>query len=244
MLEIKELYNLPYKALSLTDWVLRDDWFPELSASLTCFNSEVLEVLQAEARLQVRELVNVYGDGYRVTEMHTLWFDGEPVFIVQNAGRGGSDHRKRWVTDSARYWALLAYLFSKCCTSDEAFDSVDPSTQVYEEEVFCFYGQDFSAQFGYAVEPRAPGYCLMGHATSLVPGAGTDWVLAMLDKAVAQPHPYIRRGACVLQLSRALTQAELDSNPRLTQSLEGTSFDRYVWYVPASRPDNETVLSV
>jgi len=89
MLEIKELYNLPYKALSLTDWVLRDDWFPELSASLTCFNSEVLEVLQAEARLQVRELVNVYGDGYRVTEMHTLWFDGEPVFIVQNAGRGG-----------------------------------------------------------------------------------------------------------------------------------------------------------
>lgn len=244
MLELKEIYNLPYKALALTDWVLRDGWFPEIDSVSSLLGGEDLEALQSEGRLQVRELVNVYGDGYRVTEMNTVWFDDAPVFITQNAGRGGVDHRKRWVTDTARYWALLAYLLSKSNGEDTDCDHVAPSTLVYEEEVFCFYGQDFSAQFGYKTEPRTPGYCLMGHAPSLVPGSDPRWVLAMLEKQVEQPQPFVRRGACVMQLLRGLTQAELDSNPRLSEGLQDSKFDRYVWYVPVERPVNEPVLSV
>lgn len=244
MLQIKELYDLPYNALDLNNWVLRDDWFPEINTVTSLLGGSALEKLQAEGRLQVRELVNVYGDGHRITEMCTVWFDGEPVFIAQNAGRSGRDHRKRWLTNTPRYWALLGYLFSMSDCEDEALETIDPSTLVYEEDVFNFYGQDFSAQFGYKTEPRTPGYCLLPHAEGIVPGSTPGWVLVMLGKSVAQAAPFIRRGGCVMQLLRPLSQAELDSNPRMTQALEGTEFDRYVWYVSAARPDNTVVLSV
>lgn len=244
MLQIKDIYSLPARKLSLSDYVLREDWFPELSCTSPYLDTAVVDAMEAEGRLQVRELINDnIGDGYRMAQMSTVWFDGEPVFIVQNAGRSGRDHFKRWVTNSEKYVALVAYLLSKAMAQQVSSDLVSPEEWVYEEEVFQFYGRDFAQDFGYQTEPKAAGYCFLGEA-SLVPGYEPSWALVMLSKDVHQAHPYIRRGDYVMQLRRELSQEELDSNPLLTSSLEGTEYNRYVWYAPATRPDNESVLSI
>jgi hypothetical protein len=246
MLKIKEIYTLPFTPpRALTDWVLGDDWFPEIGGCGRILTSPTLTALQAEGRLTVREVVNDYIDGYRVRMMMTLWLDGEPVCIIQAAGRDGRDHLVRWVTDAPRYWQLLAYLLSKVEIEDDSQGRfVDPDTEVYEETVFSFYGKNDAERFGYATEEKVPGYCILPHADSIVRGVRLDQALVMLSKLVPEPAQYIRSGDYVMELERPLSRAELDSNPRLEASLEGTSNDRYVWYKAAKRPKDQPVLSV
>lgn len=244
MLKIKDVYKIAGIVRPLTEWVLRERWFPEAASALSLLGTPALEAMQAEGRLQVRELVNPYIDGYRIAQMHTLWLDGHPVLIVQDAGRGGDDHHKRWVTDGPRYFEMLAYLLSKLAVENEAHDITDPEAEVYEETVFSFYGKDFGEQFGYKAEPRTKGYCLMPHALHIVPGCDATWVLALLDASVAEPAAYIRRGDCVLALERHLNAEELASNPAMTPFLKSGQPARYVWYRPSARPAGAAVLSV
>lgn len=245
MLQLKDIYCLPANTLNLSDWVLREDWFPELSNVLPSLGSAEFDEMENENRLHVRQLINNSTDGgYRVALMHTVWFDDQPVFIVQNEGRSGRDHVKRWVTNNEKYGALLAYIISKAAVPSGNYDLISPDAWVYEEDVFHLYGQDFAEQFGYKTEPKTPGYMLLNDPERIVPGADPSKVLAGVSKDVPQAHPYIRRGGFVMRLERDISKEELDSNPLLMGSLEGTEYNRYVWYVPAPRPENEPVISV
>ncbi len=241
MLKLKEIYALEGKTCALTDWVMRDEWFPELSNGVS--SGPLLDVLQSEGRIQVKELANPYIDGNRVAELHTVHFDGEPVLIVQQAGRSGCDHRKRWVTDAPRYFALLGYVLSKTSSEDSNFEFADPEKLVYPEEVLCFYGHDFAKNFGIDIEAKAPGYQLFPHVENLVPGCDPSRILAQVTAGLT-PSSYIRRDECVMQLDVALTREELDSNPRLEATLEGDKNNRYFWYRRCERPQDAPVLKV
>lgn len=146
-MKVKTVYTLPATPIALTDWVLRDDWFPEISVTSN-LGTDVLEELEKEGRLKVKCLVDFYIDYRRYAAMHTVWFDELPVFIVQNAGREGDDHFNRWVTDLPRYLQLLGYLQSKI-PLEIRFEATDPEKEVFPEEIFRFYGMDFSDQVGY-----------------------------------------------------------------------------------------------
>lgn len=146
-MKLKTVYTLPATHVALTDWVLRDDWFLEIP-DVNNRISDVLEELEKEGRLKVKCLVDVYIDYRRYAAMHTVWFDELPVFVVQNAGREGNDHFNRWVTDLPRYVQLLNYLQSKIPLEGYS-EAVDPEKEVFPEEIFYFYGTDFSGQLGY-----------------------------------------------------------------------------------------------
>lgn len=147
MIKYKDIYAIEGVTLALTDWVIDDAWFPEIDA--TSRFSEVLEQLQQDNRLVVKQVVYKNFDGERYAAMHTLWFDGKPMAIVQDAGRGGRDYKQRWVTDVKTYGEALAYLL---LLSLELNDVIDPEELVYEEHVCSFYGSDFSKTLGFENE--------------------------------------------------------------------------------------------
>jgi hypothetical protein len=246
MLKLKAIYDLPYKRLALTGWVLRDEWFPEIQVLSSLMGSDTLDILENEGRVEVRSLISDYIDGNRICEMATVWFDGKPVFIAQDAGRGGRDHRRRWLTDVPLYWTLVAYLLSKVGLQEvDHTDVADPEALFYEEEIFDFYGTGKAERFGFKYEPRAEGYCVMFDAHRIIDGASREHAIVMLAKSVGTPAAYIRRGSCVLELQGPLTQVELDSNPRLEACLkEDAVHDRYVWYRQVPRPESAVILSV
>lgn len=51
-------------------------------------------------------------DHRRIWRLASVWFYGAPVMVIQNAGREGDDHAKRFVTNVAQYEAMVAYLRS------------------------------------------------------------------------------------------------------------------------------------
>ena len=71
----------------------------------------------------------------------SVWLDGRPFMIVQNAGREGDDHAKRFITDTATYAEAARYLKSLCVpqgTSDGPVDVVGLDDEV--RELTTFYG--------------------------------------------------------------------------------------------------------
>ena len=243
MLKLRDIYNLPTTTLSLTDWVLRRDWFPEID-SYHLETTEVLELLAAENRLEVRQVLHRNIDGRRYVWMNTLWFDGKPVAIVQNAGREGDDHRRRWVTDRESFNQLLAYLLSRA-PLPEVDEFADPDEERYEEEVFHFYGDNYAPQFGFQCEPRREDVQVIPNRGDILPSFGQDHYLVQLRKGAPDIPRFIRRGGSVLELVRLLTRDELDNqNPRVNAVNDAAGIDRVYLYKPGVRPPNESVQSV
>jgi hypothetical protein len=244
MLQLQEIYQLPFTPGVLTEGLLRDEWFPEIN-SLCMALDDALEQLQLEQRFTVRVLIKDSPDGYRVEEMMTLWFEGHPVAIVQAAGRSGRDHIARWVTDVARYYQLLGYLLSMSDRSSSA-DFVSADTVVYEEEMFQFYGQDHSERFGYHKEKLTAGYTILGQAPGFinVPRHEADHLLVLFESSEPEPCAYIRRGPEVLKLVRALSDEDMASNPRLAMALEGEKLAGFFLYEPCKGLLAQHVLSV
>lgn len=46
-------------------------------------------------------------DGRRFWRLASVWLNGKPVMILQNAGREGTDHCERFITDVEAYKALV-----------------------------------------------------------------------------------------------------------------------------------------
>ncbi len=244
MLTLNEVYALPGKPVPLTDWVLRQDWFPELGG-IWRDSTEVLEAMERDARLTVSQLMDDYIDGRRTRAMHTLRFDGKPVAIVQNAGREGDDHRKRWVTDREVYAELLAYLCKQMLEAGDSDDFADPTQPLYEEEVFHFYGDDHAARFGYESEPRRKDVLVIANERSVCPTLPTDHLLVFLKAGVEDVPEFVRRQAFVMQKVRQLTEQELlEGNPRIVEVNKQDGIDRVYLFRPCKRPLNQPVQSL
>lgn len=61
-------------------------------------------------RVQLRYYRNYYFDSRRCWILASVWFDEKPVMIVQNAGREGDDHAKRFILDYDIFVKMLGYL--------------------------------------------------------------------------------------------------------------------------------------
>lgn len=51
-------------------------------------------------RISVKTIKDICYDGERVWQLRSVWFDGTPFMVVQNAGRGGDDHSERFITNT------------------------------------------------------------------------------------------------------------------------------------------------
>ncbi len=61
-------------------------------------------------RIEIRFLKDWCFDGRRVWQLATVWFEGKPVMVTQNAGREGDDHSERFVTDADGLMAMCSHI--------------------------------------------------------------------------------------------------------------------------------------
>lgn len=82
-------------------------------------------------------------DGRRYWKLSSVWYEDKPVMIIQNAGREGDDHAKRFITDIELYSTMVDYLLTlqnkpQIRERDVISDDVDMP------ELTNFYGHDLS----------------------------------------------------------------------------------------------------
>lgn len=117
-----------------------------------CYYNHVPEVdehaqYNASDRVECRIYKDFNFDGRRFWRLASIWFDGKPVMIVQNAGREGDDWAKRYVTDQKAYAEMVYHIMSlmKPELDMGGHDFVDPDTDI--EDLTSFYGNELDGYF-------------------------------------------------------------------------------------------------
>jgi hypothetical protein len=63
-------------------------------------------------RIAIRYYKDFDFDGRRFWRLAAVCFDGLPFMIIQNAGREGDDHHRRFITDLHQYKDAVKYVLS------------------------------------------------------------------------------------------------------------------------------------
>jgi hypothetical protein len=235
-------YQLDVPSVPFAEVAVHAHWFPDIS-ELEYSDSDVLfQRVDDEKKLVIREITNECSDGYRYAAMYSLWYQGKPFMLVQDAGRSGRDHKRRWLTDFDTYVEVCAYLLRLLPRDPESRDGeVAPDALFYPEE-FDFYGKAISAKFGVEAEPRMEGVVLLD-ASDVFPGE-TSCMLFLTQLDVTPP-PYIRRGSCVMKYVGLVPEALHDTNPRVREVGRQDGFEgTYFYEVVESAPSDAVIVSV
>lgn len=118
---------------------------------------------EANERVEVKEIISYCFDGRRVWDLSTIWFDGNPVMVIQEAGREGEDHVADYVTDKERYREMIQYLRS-LEEEEDNYSFLEPNkdepnlTSFYGHELSDFYDPDFKPKYkvGDIIEVEVP----------------------------------------------------------------------------------------
>ena len=107
----------------------------------------VLDVLPEHNKLVVvRVLKEHHIDARRFWRLATVWYDGVPVMVVQNAGREGDDHHARFITDVDQYTKMIGYLWS--IKSNNKFDTNELIDPEHDNSLLdYFYGHGLNSTF-------------------------------------------------------------------------------------------------
>lgn len=242
---LRSVYQIQGTPTVLTDGVtLCAKWFPEVDGIEMQLYGRLPKKLEEDGRLKVVCLFSKNFDGERGASMHTLWFDGKPVAIVKNSGRGGDEDSHRWITDPVQFTALCTYLWMVLeAGSGPDSDIVDPDTLLYPEEVFGVYGGYYGDLFGIAREEPAKGILILWDLRAKhlknVPAEGE---LVIGEPCVKEMPEYIRREGYVMQRVRAVSEQEMKDNPNLAN---GHPNEKLFWYVEhPDAPLNAVIVPV
>lgn len=83
-------------------------------------------------RVKSRIVWDPYIDDRRTHTITTIWYDGNPIGIVQTAGRDGEDFGRRFITDLEGYKAAADYLRSLYFTETNDYEVIDPGKPLRE----------------------------------------------------------------------------------------------------------------
>ena len=242
MLQLKALYSLPVSPTVLTDDMLRGDWFYEVADLRDNLDENILDELRRENRLLMCDLLNNSSNGHCSLSMYSVWFDDEPVMVVQASGRDDSNFSRRMITDPKRLEALSHYIRSKLDIEVGSHDVVDPEAFFFEEELFKFVGSiDYGAQYGYPCQPRVEGYQLLPDAYRVLNAGPKDMHFVAAQPGLEMPQ-YMRRHLCVLEKVRAASEAELSTNPRVLPHYHQEGFTQFCWYRECPAPMNQPIV--
>lgn len=78
-------------------------------------------------RIEVRYYKYYSFDARRFWALASIYFNEEPVMIIQNAGRDGDDHAKRFITNRNLYNEMIGYIQSLIVKE------IENSIDVYDE---------------------------------------------------------------------------------------------------------------
>jgi hypothetical protein len=89
-------------------------------------------------------------DGRRFWRLASVWIGERPVMIIQNAGREGTDHHSRFITDETAYRNLIAicakYRKPSYLDNNETMkDLVAPDHDI--KDLTAFYGNSLDGRF-------------------------------------------------------------------------------------------------
>lgn len=97
-------------------------------------------------RIEIRYYKYFDFDGRRCWRLGSVWFDAQPVMIIQNAGREGDDYHARFITDHPRYRQMILYLRQIVAPQDESLsDVVSVETEI--PSLTEFYGNKLDGYF-------------------------------------------------------------------------------------------------
>jgi hypothetical protein len=245
MITLNTIYALPCETLNLAHVGLREDWFPELESTGSDLYA-IQDQLVTDGRLgrlMVKQVLYHYIDGERDASMNSLWFDGQPVALVQNAGRGGRDHQAQWVSNEIGYRALMQYLRDLMAQANP-LQITDPDEPHFEETFLSFYGFHFAETLGFTPEPCRSDVMLMP-SHNVLPGLPENSAVVLLRVAAPDLPMYIRRGGAVFRHERLLQTDELTlRNPRIVEIHKELGFDRIHLFLACDRPKDTPVQSV
>lgn len=115
------------------------DHIPEIEESLWGYE-------ESNEHVVIKTIKDFDFDGRRCWTLRTVWFKGNPVMILQNAGREGDDHRERYITNISLYEQMVSYiktliesesLSDDCCIDENTdYDFLDT-----------FYGKSLNSKF-------------------------------------------------------------------------------------------------
>jgi len=101
-----ELYALKPTRVDSADWHTISVHLPD---ELSYFEMDH-DAAVAANRMETRTLVDHDYDGRRGWTLQTVWFDSEPVMVVNNSGRDGDEYHDRWITDLGAFGKMVAWL--------------------------------------------------------------------------------------------------------------------------------------
>lgn len=96
-------------------------------------------------RVEIRTIKYFDFDGRRFWMLATVWFDSKPVMVIQNAGREGDDHAKRYVTDKSALRDMCQYIRSLVPVEEDESDLVDADEDI--PSLTEFYGNELDGHF-------------------------------------------------------------------------------------------------
>ena len=146
MTTANELYAMePMRTTS--DVSLIKDWYcinhiPEISDG-----TWVDDVNAVNTRIQIRVLKEHSFDYRRFWRLCTVWFDDKPVVIIQNAGREGSDHVERFITDGHLFAEMIHYIRTTLIQYEEDGITIVINPDDDRNDLDDFYGNHLSGIF-------------------------------------------------------------------------------------------------
>lgn len=142
-MNIRELYEKQHKAESTCLGLLKGvyyDHLKELSDRHDIHSYYGLE--ECNKKVDIRYYVDHCFRGSRVWVLASVWYENQPVMVIQNAGRDGDDHSKRFITDEKLYKEMLSYIVSLMNIDTSTAEEVDADVDM--PELTNFYGYDMS----------------------------------------------------------------------------------------------------
>lgn len=109
---------------------------------------------ETSTRLEIRYYADECFDGERGWSMFSLYFDGKPFMLCQEAGRGNQDFTNQHISDRATYDEFVAYLHSLYAPDpkqDEDIVGLDEDlpclTEFYNHQLSDFYDANLKPKY-------------------------------------------------------------------------------------------------
>lgn len=109
--------------------------------------SYLRETLKEQDRIVIKYYKEHYFDYRRIWALASVYFDGKPVMVIQNAGREGDDYSRRYIIDKANYIKMIQFIPTLIQPSIdlEIRNVVDPEQDI--EGLDEFYGYKLNGYF-------------------------------------------------------------------------------------------------
>lgn len=249
MTTFQSIYKVDAPVVRLTAHAPSSWWFPEVS-DFDIRDEDLLQRLDNQGRMQVKLVGHDNGDGYRYATLATIWYNGCPVMIVQEAGRGGRDHQRRWITDVLEYKALCIYLRSQITIDIDPHEDevVSPDAFIFADELYNFYGATFGDPYSVKIDAQHTGFMVMRNgregSPQYVANEDAEQYLVFIKASVAAAPEYVRRDSFVMKLVGELSKQDYESNMALQNICDSQGYEKCYWYSPVERPDNTPIVRI